>query len=126
FPFFCSMSGRAGEPPEMTSKLRRTAGPRWLLGAFVFSVACAGDPRPEATKPGGPPAPASSPATPPAFEGTSQVQAALLSGFCTLSATAASIAAADGETVSISYRASDGKVILNANTSGGAPCEIAS
>jgi Ca2+-binding RTX toxin-like protein len=101
----------------MTSKLRQIARLPCLLAAGLSLWGCSGR-----ESPAGPPLP--TPALPWAYEGTSQVQAAQLAAACSVVGTAASIGVADGETVSVSYRASDSKVIFNALTAGGGPCEF--
>jgi Ca2+-binding RTX toxin-like protein len=66
----------------------------------------------------------SPPVDPRDYEGITEIEGAL-STTCTLTATLMTLGVAEGETVMVSYRASDDKVVLNASTSLGAPCEIA-
>ena len=104
----------------MTGKLRQTA--RWasLLGVCCSFLGCsAADEVPHSPQaPQGP-----KPAAADDYEGISEIQGRLTAS-CTISATMASIAVADGESLLISYRSSDDKVVLNATTSSAAPCEI--
>src|SRR5262249_51808513 len=110
---------------QQVRQSRRWA-PLLAASAFLFLGACASPASPEAPPAPSPAAPAST-AAPPAddYDGIQQIHAAQLAAACTIAATSASIAVADGETLSVSYRASDGKVTLNASTGTGAPCDVA-
>ena len=112
------------------------AGKFRLSAAFLaMAVSCTGpeagtDPAMNGTQPPPSTNPADSPTAPDNVEGVGdfqEIQGKLLMGTCAISTATPpimTVAILDNETAYFTKRASDGKIVLNANQVGGAPCEM--